>query len=145
MRPQLDYCVQFWAPQLRKDRGLLVRVEEATKMLRGLEHLSNQEMQIHGPAAVPAARLCGSTWALSTENDKPARVCFENAVPTSECRLCGADSRFHGNGSTDNADRSRAAASLSTQRHWESNWLSHSGVHRRNPTKPLPTVAQPRF
>lgn len=41
-----------------------------------------------------------------------ARVCFGKAVPTSPCRLCGAGSRCHGNGSTDNADRPRAAASF---------------------------------
>ena len=44
VRPNLEYCVQFWSPNYRKDINKLERVQRRfTRMLPGFKHLEYKE------------------------------------------------------------------------------------------------------
>ena len=44
VRPHLEYCIQMWSPQYRRDMELLECIQRrATKMIPGLEQLSYED------------------------------------------------------------------------------------------------------
>ena len=48
VRPHLEYCIQVWGPQYKKDAKLLEWLQrKATEMIKGLENLSFDEKLRH--------------------------------------------------------------------------------------------------
>ena len=44
VRPHLEYCVQMWSPQYRRDMDLLEHIQkQATEMMQRMEHLSYED------------------------------------------------------------------------------------------------------